>query len=56
MSTQEPPPPPPAPRRSERTSVRSEELFRGAQELVIVHGNEEYRLRVTKTGKLILTK
>ncbi|MEQ1661102.1 MAG: hemin uptake protein HemP [Thiobacillus sp.] len=32
------------------------ELFRGAQEILIVHNSEQYRLRITKNGKLILTK
>jgi hemin uptake protein HemP len=35
--------------------VPSSELFGGATELVIVHGQREYRLRVTSNGKLILT-
>jgi hemin uptake protein HemP len=26
------------------------------QELVILHRNDEYRLRITRAGKLILTK
>ena len=55
MSPQEPSEPP-RPRPEARVSVTSEELLRGAQEIVIVHGGEEYRLRVTKSGKLILTK
>jgi len=36
--------------------VNSAELFRNACELVIVHGDEEYRLRITRADKLILTK
>jgi bifunctional DNase/RNase len=32
------------------------DLFRGARDLIIVHNNEEYRLRITRLGKLILTK
>jgi hemin uptake protein HemP len=36
--------------------VKSEELFAGACEVVIVHGGAEYRLRLTRTDKLILTK
>jgi hemin uptake protein HemP len=31
-------------------------LFAGAKELVIDHGGQEYRLRQTSQGKLILTK
>ena len=48
-----------APRISEasgRHTVRSSDLFQGGKELVIRHGAEEYRLRITRTGKLILTK
>lgn len=40
-----------APRR-----VSSEQLFAGASRLVIEHNGEEYRLQVTRQGKLILTK
>ena len=48
-----------APRPAERPGRRVEssaELFRDARELVIVHGVEEYRLRITRADKLILTK
>jgi hemin uptake protein HemP len=31
-------------------------LFAGKRELVIVHRGEEYRLRITRQEKLILTK
>lgn len=34
----------------------SEVLFEGRTEIVIDHRGEEYRLRLTKSGKLILTK
>lgn len=37
-------------------TVRSEELFHGAHELHIAHGDSLYRLRITSLGKLILTK
>jgi hemin uptake protein HemP len=40
-----------APRR-----VHSTALFRGDREVVIVHGSQQYRLRITKADKLILTK
>jgi hemin uptake protein HemP len=36
--------------------VTSEVLFSGARELVIKHAGEDYRLRLTNQGKLILTK
>lgn len=39
-----------------RPSITVEKLMGGARELVIVHAGEEYRLRVTSKGKLILTK
>lgn len=34
----------------------SERLFAGCHELIIMHGTEAYRLRITSKGKLILTK
>ena len=40
---------PPAP-------VRSGELLKGQRQVVILHEGQEYRLQVTKNGKLILTK
>ena len=39
-----------------RRPYLSEELFGNSNELVIQHGNEEYRLRITRNNKLILTK
>ena len=36
--------------------IESERLFDGTSEVVIVHRDEEYSLRITKNGKLILTK
>ncbi len=45
----------PAPARGRR-AVGSDELFQGRWELIIIHRNEEYRLRITRAGKLILTK
>ncbi len=36
--------------------VSSEKLLGALRELEIEHGTERYRLRVTSTGKLILTK
>jgi hemin uptake protein HemP len=35
--------------------VASAELLGKAKEIVIRHGGREYRLRVTQSGKLILT-
>ena len=37
------------------TCISSDDLFRGAQEVVIRHNERDYRLRVTEQGKLILT-
>lgn len=34
----------------------SQDLLRGAREIVICHGDQEYRLRHTQNDKLILTK
>jgi hemin uptake protein HemP len=36
--------------------VRSQDLFQDARDLIIEHNEEEYRLRITRLGKLILTK
>lgn len=36
--------------------LRSEELLQGHKEIVIRHGEECYRLRLTRSGKLILQK
>jgi hemin uptake protein HemP len=36
--------------------VPSEELLRGGREVLIQHADEIYRLRVTRSGKLILHK
>jgi hemin uptake protein HemP len=37
-------------------TLRSEDILQGAREVLIQHGLETYRLRVTKAGKLILNK
>ena len=36
--------------------LSSDELLTGKKELVIEHGGDEYRLRITNNGKLLLTK
>lgn len=36
--------------------VATAQLMKGKREVIIQHGSEEYRLRITSTGKLILTK
>jgi hemin uptake protein HemP len=35
--------------------IASHDLLGDAKEIVIKHGGREYRLRVTQSGKLILT-
>jgi hemin uptake protein HemP len=36
--------------------IDSRDLFVGTREIVIAHGGESYRLRLTAQNKLILTK
>jgi hemin uptake protein HemP len=45
-------PRPPGP----RARWSSRELFADRREIVILHGGHEYRLRITRADKLILTK
>jgi hemin uptake protein HemP len=42
--------------RPPRQRVSATDLMRGGRELVLLHEGQEYILRITKTGKLILTK
>ncbi|HMV11998.1 MAG TPA: hemin uptake protein HemP [Nitrosomonas sp.] len=39
-----------------RKSINSDALFTGNNEIVIQHREQQYRLRLTRAGKLILTK
>ena len=39
-----------------RRVLRSEELFGASREITIRHNGQEYRLQVTRNGKLILIK
>jgi hemin uptake protein HemP len=48
--------PAPAPIPGGPPRLDSAALFQRAREIVIVHGGQEYRLRITKADKLILTK
>jgi hemin uptake protein HemP len=41
---------------NEVRTITSEQLLGGGRVVVILHRREEYRLQVTATGKLILTK
>jgi hemin uptake protein HemP len=36
--------------------IESNTLFQGKSEVIIVHQKQEYNLRITRNGKLILTK
>lgn len=42
--------------RASKSCVSAMELMGSARELLIEHAGEEYRLRITRNGKLILTK
>lgn len=37
-------------------TITSAELFDNLREIIILHASEKYILRITSTGKLILTK
>lgn len=39
-----------------QNGIPADLLFKGSQEILINHHGEIYRLRVTRNGKLILTK
>lgn len=39
-----------------RPVISSRELLAGRQEVIIQHGQEQYRLRLTSSNKLILIK
>jgi len=39
-----------------QSTLSSAELLRGQREVLIHHGEETYRLRLTRNGKLILHK
>jgi len=51
-----PPGAPVIPFEPRRRQLESLALFRGHREIVILHQGTEYRLRITKGDKLILTK
>jgi hemin uptake protein HemP len=42
--------------RPQRKRITTTDLMQGAREIIVLHQGEEYLLRITKTGKLILTK
>ena len=39
-----------------RPRLSSDDVFHGQREVVIIHGGQDYLLRITKSNKLILTK
>jgi hemin uptake protein HemP len=41
---------------NEPATVSSQELMGGRRQLIIRHGREQYRLQLTNSNKLILTK
>lgn len=49
-------PPPDSRPISGRRTIASDELFGGETEVLILHNGEQYRLRITRQDKLILTK
>lgn len=36
--------------------IKTTDLLSGKNEIIIVHNDEDYKLRITSNGKLILTK
>jgi hemin uptake protein HemP len=54
--TRTPPPQPPARPKSAAPRASSRVLFAGQREVIIQHEQEEYRLRLTASNKLILVK
>ncbi len=45
-----------APAVKPKPTLDSKSLFKGGRELIIQHEGQEYRLLITKAGKLILNK
>ena len=41
---------------ADRRTIESAALFDGETEVLILHNGEQYRLRITRQDKLILTK
>jgi hemin uptake protein HemP len=56
MTMNEQPIKPTQPSPGARREFYSDDLLRGEKEIWIRHGEEIYRLRLTKSGKLILQK
>ena len=51
-----PVPPIVAPLPNQQRQVNSRDILQGNREIWIIHGQDTYRLRETKNGKLILQK
>ena len=51
-----PRPPPSLAGRRQPLRISTDRLMGGRREIVLQHGLEEYRLRITAAGKLLLTK
>jgi hemin uptake protein HemP len=47
---------PPPQSSGEPRRVKVSELLAGEREAILEHGGQDYRLRITASGKLILTK
>jgi hemin uptake protein HemP len=45
-----------SPVKAQPARISSEELLGGRREIIIQHGTEQYRLRLTNNDKLILVK
>ena len=60
MQPPAPPPPPtperPAPTATQLRRVAVSDLLAGEEVVILMHNGQEYRLRVTRANKLILTK
>lgn len=46
----------PVPSASGAPTFNSEDLFQGQREILIRHGEEVYKVRITRNGKLIMNK
>jgi hemin uptake protein HemP len=47
---------PPAPPAAAPRRLKVSDLMAGAREAILEHSGQDYRLRITASGKLILTK
>ena len=47
---------PEPPKTGRPVRLQASELLSGHREVILEHGGQEYRLRLTSNGKLILTK